>query len=180
MELAKLILSGINFLILDEPTNHLDIFAKMALEESLSAFTGTILVVSHDRYFLDKIANRIIYLENGRHSAFEGNYSEFWQNYKQTEETNVKSKTVASPDSRQKYQELKKENRKKERSNRKRNPQIIEGEIETAEKRIAELNTLLQQPEIFSDFEETQKIDAEYKELSASLEKLYEEWESTE
>lgn len=180
VELAKLILSGINFLILDEPTNHLDIFAKMALEESLAAFTGTILVVSHDRYFLDKIANRIIYLENGKHFMFDGNYSEFWQNYKQTEENLLKSKIEAMPDNKQKYQEQKKENRKKERSNRKRNPQVIESEIEAAEKRIAEFDEQLQKPEIFSDFEQTQKIDIEYKELSAKLEKLYEEWESAE
>ena len=129
VELAKLILSGINFLILDEPTNHLDIFAKMALEESLSAFTGTILVVSHDRYFLDKITNRIIYLENGSHLTYEGNYSEFWVNNKQKEENGV-NKTTTDNGGKQKYQEQKKENRKKERSNRKRNPQIIESEIE--------------------------------------------------
>ena len=109
---------------------------------------------------------------------FDGNYSEFWQNYKQIEESNLKNKTIAEPDNRQKYQEQKKENRKKERSNRKRNPQVIENEIEAAEKRIAELDELLQQPEVFSDFERTQKIDAEYKELSVELEKLYEEWES--
>lgn len=180
VELAKLILSGINFLILDEPTNHLDIFAKMALEESLCSFTGTILVVSHDRYFLDKITNRIMYLEDGKYSVFEGNYSEFWQNYKQTEEHNSKGKVAANSDGRQKYQERKKENREKERSARKREPQVIESEIEAAEKRIAELDILLQQPDIFSDFERTKKIDAEYKELSAVLEKLYEEWENTE
>lgn len=179
VELAKLILSGINFLILDEPTNHLDIFAKMALEESLAAFTGTILVVSHDRYFLDKIANRIIYLEDGKHFMSEGNYSEFWRN-KQAEENLLKCKADVAPDNKQKYQEQKKENRKKERSNRKRDPQVIESEIDAAEKRIAELDNLLRQPEVFSDFEKTQKIDIEYKELSAALEKLYEEWESAE
>lgn len=176
VELAKLILSGINFLILDEPTNHLDIFAKMALEESLAAFTGTILVVSHDRYFLDKITNRIIYLENGSHLTYEGNYSEFWVNNKQKEESSV-NKATADNGGKQKYQEQKKENRKKERSNRKRSPQIIESEIENAEKRIAELDELLQQEDVFSNFEKTQQIDVEYKELSAKLEKLYEEWE---
>ena len=178
VELAKLILSGINFLILDEPTNHLDIFAKMALEESLSAFTGTILVVSHDRYFLDKITNRIIYLENGSHLTYEGNYSEFWVNNKQKEENGV-NKTTTDNGGKQKYQEQKKENRKKERSNRKRNPQIIESEIENTEKRIAELDELLQQEDVFSNFEKTQQIDVEYKELSAKLEKLYEEWEES-
>lgn len=178
VELAKLILSGINFLILDEPTNHLDIFAKMALEESLSAFSGTILVVSHDRYFLDKITNRIIYLEDGTHSLYEGNYSEFWMNNKLVEEAAAATKTSVLPTSgKQKYQEQKRENRKKERSNRKRSPQVIESEIETTEKRIAELDELLQQPEVFSDFEKTQQIDAEYKELSTKLESLYEEWE---
>ena len=176
VELAKLILSGINFLILDEPTNHLDIFAKMALEESLSAFTGTILVVSHDRYFLDKITNRIIYLENGSHLTYEGNYSEFWVNNKLKEESGV-NKATTDNGGKQKYQEQKKENRKKERSNRKRSPQIIESEIENAEKRIAELDELLQQEDVFLDFEKTQQIDVEYKELSAKLEKLYEEWE---
>lgn len=178
VELAKLILSGINFLILDEPTNHLDIFAKMALEESLSAFSGTILVVSHDRYFLDKITNRIIYLEDGTHSLYEGNYSEFWMNNKLVEEAAAATKTSALPTSgKQKYQEQKRENRKKERSNRKRSPQVIESEIETTEKRIAKLDELLQQPEVFSDFEKTQQIDTEYKELSTKLESLYEEWE---
>lgn len=178
VELAKLILSGINFLILDEPTNHLDIFAKMALEESLSAFSGTILVVSHDRYFLDKITNRIIYLEDGTHSLYEGNYSEFWMNNKLVEEAAAATKTSAlSTSGKQKYQEQKKENRKKERSNRKRNPQIIESEIENTEKRIAELDELLQQEDVFSNFEKTQQIDAEYKELSTKLESLYEEWE---
>ena len=181
VELAKLILSGINFLILDEPTNHLDIFAKMALEESLSAFSGTILVVSHDRYFLDKITNRIIYLEDGTHSLYEGNYSEFWMNNKLVEEAAAATKTSALPTSgKQKYQEQKRENRKKERSNRKRSPQVIESEIETTEKRIAELDELLHQPEVFSDFEKTQQIDAEYKELSTKLESLYEEWEETD
>lgn len=181
VELAKLILSGINFLILDEPTNHLDIFAKMALEESLSAFSGTILVVSHDRYFLDKITNRIIYLEDGTHSLYEGNYSEFWMNNKLVEEAAAATKTSVLPTSgKQKYQEQKRENRKKERSNRKRSPQVIESEIETTEKRIAELDELLHQPEVFSDFEKTQQIDAEYKELSTKLESLYEEWEETD
>ena len=181
VELAKLILSGINFLILDEPTNHLDIFAKMALEESLSAFSGTILVVSHDRYFLDKITNRIIYLEDGTHSLYEGNYSEFWMNNKLVEEAAAATKTSVLPTSgKQKYQEQKRENRKKERSNRKRSPQVIESEIETTEKLIAELDELLHQPEVFSDFEKTQQIDAEYKELSTKLESLYEEWEETD
>ena len=178
VELAKLILSGINFLILDEPTNHLDIFAKMALEESLSAFTGTILVVSHDRYFLDKIANRIIYLEEATYSTYEGNYSEFWQNNKLIEENDLKDKACVENSGKLKYQEQKKENRKKERSNRKRDPKVIESEIESVEKRIAELDELLQQEDVFSNFEKTQKIDVEYKELSAKLEKLYEEWES--
>ena len=127
---------------------------------------------------MDKITNRIIYLENGSHLTYEGNYSEFWVNNKQKEENGV-NKTTTDNGGKQKYQEQKKENRKKERSNRKRNPQIIESEIENTEKRIAELDELLQQEDVFSNFEKTQQIDVEYKELSAKLEKLYEEWEES-
>lgn len=82
----KLMMTGANFLILDEPTNHLDIPAKEAVEEALMAFPGTFLVVSHDRYFLDKVTNGTLALENGRLTAFNGNYSAY-QRKKAEEET---------------------------------------------------------------------------------------------
>ena len=68
-----------NFLILDEPTNHMDIASCEAIEESLSSFSGTILIVSHDRYLLDKVAQRIIEIDGGRFVPYAGSFSEFWE-----------------------------------------------------------------------------------------------------
>ncbi len=78
LQLAVLMTQQPDFLILDEPTNHLDIAAREAIEEALSAFTGTMLVVSHDRYFLDKIAGRVVEVRDGALVAHDGNFSEFW------------------------------------------------------------------------------------------------------
>ncbi|GAH44450.1 unnamed protein product, partial [marine sediment metagenome] len=78
LQLARLMILKANFLILDEPTNHMDIPSREAIEESLSLFKGTILVVSHDRYFLDKIATSIVEIRNGKFYPFYGNFSEFW------------------------------------------------------------------------------------------------------
>ena len=74
VELAKLILKDVNFLIMDEPTNHLDIQSKEALEKALSEYDGTMLMVSHDRYFINKMADRILYLDENGLKNFGGNY----------------------------------------------------------------------------------------------------------
>ena len=75
--MALLMLSGANFLLLDEPTNNLDIPSAEVLEDVLAEFEGTILVISHDRYFLDRVANKIIEIENGQVKEYVGNYSEY-------------------------------------------------------------------------------------------------------
>lgn len=77
--MARLMLQGANFLLLDEPTNHLDIASAEQLEEALEDFDGTLLVVSHDRYFLDNIADRILELQDGRITDYEGNYTDYLQ-----------------------------------------------------------------------------------------------------
>lgn len=177
VEIAKMILSGINFLVLDEPTNHFDIFAKMALEEALKEYSGTIITVSHDRYFLDQLATRILYLENGKHQLFDGNYSDFQRSRKTNEEN---SKRPGEAERKQEYLKQKKENRQKDRTEKKRAASIIEKEIEETEKKLAAFDTLLQKPEIFSDFKKVSQIDQEYKELTAQLEKLYPEWEEAQ
>ncbi len=77
LALAKLLLHRPNFLLLDEPTNHLDIFGREALEEALADFTGTIIFASHDRYFIDKLATKIWYLQQGSLKEFVGNFTRF-------------------------------------------------------------------------------------------------------
>lgn len=78
LQLARAVYSGANFLILDEPTNHLDIDARESVEDKLAEYDGTMLVVSHDRYFLEKVAERVVYVKDGRFEVFEGSFSEFW------------------------------------------------------------------------------------------------------
>ena len=86
--LAKLLLENANFLILDEPTNHLDISSKEVLEEALLEYPATMIIVSHDRYFLDKIVNRILFMEEDRAWLWTGNYTEYeeWKLEKKAEE----------------------------------------------------------------------------------------------
>ena len=79
MQLALLVLSGVNFLLLDEPTNNLDIASAEVLENALDEFEGTVLAISHDRYFLDRTVNRILELENGRLAEYAGGYSDYQQ-----------------------------------------------------------------------------------------------------
>ena len=79
LQLARLMLLDCNLLILDEPTNHLDIPTREAVEDALSEYTGTILVVSHDRYFLDKVVNHVAEVKDSKLQAFEGNFTDFWQ-----------------------------------------------------------------------------------------------------
>lgn len=82
LQLAALIVSGSNMLLLDEPTNHLDIDSREAVEDALEEYGGTLVMVSHDRYFLDKLADRVLYFEPPSVNAFEGNFSEFWDKLK--------------------------------------------------------------------------------------------------
>jgi ATP-binding cassette subfamily F protein 3 len=77
--MALLMLSGANFLMLDEPTNNLDIPSAEALEDALDDFEGTILVISHDRYFLDQVANKVLEIENRQLNEYAGNYSDYYE-----------------------------------------------------------------------------------------------------
>ncbi len=77
LQMALLMLTGANFLLLDEPTNNLDIASAEVLENVLEGFEGTVLVISHDRYFLDRVTDRIVELDNGKLNEFRGNYSDY-------------------------------------------------------------------------------------------------------
>ena len=95
LQLARLIAIGADFLILDEPTNHLDIYAREAIEDGLEGFMGTILVVSHDRYFLDKIANTIVGIRERKLEEFRGNFSEFWISHSRSKMNAERSKNLS-------------------------------------------------------------------------------------
>lgn len=193
VSLAKLMLSHANFLILDEPTNHLDIQSREILEEALQNYTGTVLYVSHDRYFINQTATRILDLTGGGLNSYTGNYDDYLE---KKEHPSIDSsggfKTVPAQDSRpgetgadslptkaagkDDYLRQKEEQAKE----RKRQNQIkrIENRIEEIENRINELDELLVREEIATDVEKLMEINQEHETLDEELLARMEEWES--
>jgi len=170
--LAKLILSKPNFLILDEPTNHLDIASREVLENSLSEFGGTILVISHDRYFLNKVVNKIYAVENKTLREYLGNYS-YYERKKKEEK-----------DALQKSLELAKQQKKAKAKIKKAKPKIkkrslhqIEKEISEIEQKIEEIDYLLSTEEVYTDWQKLLELNEERKMLSQRLDELVAEWE---
>ncbi len=182
VQLAKLILSRMNFLIFDEPTNHLDLPSRQALEEFLFEYDGTLLIVSHDRYFLDKVVNRILYFENGTVTEYPGNYSDFIRKREAEQKAAEESRQrapVKIPEAKDDYEERKKSQRtrqKRERDLQKR-LESVEAELTTVEKRQHEFYDLMADPQNLSDGEKMRALKLEYDTILASSEALYKEWE---
>lgn len=177
LSLMKLMLSNANFLILDEPTNHLDIESKEVLENALIDYTGTILTISHDRYFLNKISNKIFDLQATGLSEYIGNFDYYLEKKAILEknEPEVKSENKS-------WSELK-DNRKKEKDfqkklrSLKKSLEKIETEIATTEESIEEINENLCLPEVYNDHEKSYELNNKLENLNTELESLYEKWE---
>ena len=172
--LAKLILSKPNFLILDEPTNHLDIASREVLENALAEFGGTILVVSHDRYFLNKIVSRIYAFEDGGLKEYLGNYSYYEEKKKQQQEAQRKSLEIAKQERKKRTQVKKTKPKVKKRSLFQ-----IEKEISEIEQKIEEIDYLVATKEVYTDWQKLLGLNQEKEELSKKLEELYAEWEDS-
>ena len=171
--LLKIMLSKPNFLILDEPTNHLDINSREVLEEALLNYDGTLLVVSHDRYFINKLSNKIIHLTHDGAVSIDGNYDtylEFKENNQKPVEKEKKETTKVNTYKLQKEQQA---------LERKRNSRIskIEKEIEEKENEISEIQNLLELPETSADYEKLLELTAKFDSLKNELDELYSEWE---
>lgn len=177
--ILKLILSNANFLLLDEPTNHLDIDSKEVLEEALSSYTGTIFTISHDRYFLNTVVDKILVLDENGITEYLGNYDYYMFKKRQIQEMSL----IQEEDKEEKTKTQLKEEKRKEREQReaeKKNRakrQNIEKEIETTESKIEELDILLCQEEVYSNPERAKEVSQEKTNLENNLEALYEEWE---
>ncbi len=170
VELAKLILKDVNFLIMDEPTNHLDIRSKEALEEALSDYDGTMLMVSHDRYFINKMADRILYLDERGITNFQGNYDYFLKKFKSIEPE--EKKTGSGGNDYRLQKQIESERRKlKTRISR------LEEEISDMEEKINKLNEELNNPEVAADYKKAFEITQEIAELTQELEDNLELWE---
>ena len=174
LELLKLMLSKSNFLLLDEPTNHLDIESKEVLENAIVDYSGTVLIISHDRYFLNKVVNKIWYLEDGKITEFYGNYDYFLE--KLNEKDEVEEKLISKTEI-EKEKKKKKEKEKEERA-KKQKLKEIENKIFEIEEKIEICNKDIQNPEIFNDKDKFLQIGENLSRLIKEKEKLYLEWEN--
>lgn len=186
ISLAKLMLSDCNFLILDEPTNHLDMMSKEILEEALINYTGTILYVSHDRYFINKTATRILDLQEKHFINYIGNY-DYYLEKKETLTANTLSQipqnktsnslvTSKETDTKLDWKQQKEEQariRKQQNELKK-----TEDAIASLESRNAEIDELLSKEEIYTDVSKLMELNKEKTSIEEELEQLFETWET--
>ena len=171
VELTKLMLKPANFLVMDEPTNHLDIESREALEEALSDYDGTMLMVSHDRYFINKLADRIIYMGSDGIKNYIGNYDDFTA--KKTADMAVVQ--VEEKPKNLDYQEQKRLQAEKRKVLNRYNK--VEELISTLEKDIANLENEMMKPELSADFTKLAELSSEKDKKEEEMLLLMEEWE---
>ena len=186
VSLAKLMLSEANFLILDEPTNHLDIASKEILEEALNSYTGTVLYVSHDRYFINQTATRILELTNQAVVNYIGDYDYYLEKKEELtekyapiqhiEETTSDEAAPAASEGKLTWQQQKEEQarKRKQEAELKKTEQRIE-ELETRDKEIDETLVL---PDVCTNVGRCAELSREKDKIQAELEELYEKWET--
>ncbi|MEH7197323.1 ribosomal protection-like ABC-F family protein [Priestia megaterium] len=180
LALAKLMLQKANFLILDEPTNHLDLDSKQVLENALIDYPGTLLFVSHDRYFINRIANKIAELSPEGVEEFLGDYDYYVEKKAEIEEIKELENIKANEErtvkvDKQSYKQDKEQ--KKLMRQRTRRIEEIETEVNKLEAAQAENEELLCDPEIYQNHEEVSRLNGENEKIASQLSTLMEEWE---
>jgi ATP-binding cassette subfamily F protein 3 len=177
--LARLVVLGVNVLVLDEPTNHLDLWACEALEQSLQAFDGTVMVVSHDRYFLNRVVDQLLVLEgDGQVQVIHGNYDmyERMRVLQESERAGTARRRAPEP-AENSTAPVQTAPRKRKRRFPYRKVEDLEREIEAAESRLRELEQLLASPELYRDGERVKETTAAFEDSKRNLQHLYEHWE---
>jgi ATP-binding cassette subfamily F protein 3 len=179
--LAKLAALDANVLMLDEPTNHLDLWARDSLEKALKGFDGTVIFVSHDRYFLNQVADKLLIVQPDRFRVIDGNYDTYLHLVKQGFAQDARASVAAEkersqPTASQAQQQKEKESRRK-RKFPYRKPGDIEIEIHEREARKETLLAAYSQPEVLRDGQRVKQIQTELTELDEALGRLYEHWE---
>ncbi|PCD05168.1 multidrug ABC transporter ATP-binding protein [Peribacillus simplex] len=183
LALAKMMMQKGNFLILDEPTNHLDLDSKLVLENALIDYPGTILFVSHDRYFINRIATKVIELSKDGNEEFLGDYDYYVEKKQEQAEIQAleqqdQAKTLDAAAEKTNYK-IDKEAKKAERQ-RKRRIEEIEAAMELLETEINEYNDLLCDPNVFQDHEKVMEVQTKLDHAQESLDQLLEEWAELE
>lgn len=191
LSLAKLMLSEANFLILDEPTNHLDIMSKEILEDALCAYTGTVLYVSHDRYFINRTAHRILDLNRRTLTNYLGNY-DYYLEKKEEQLAKIDASMADSRPGKAAFTQNEtndtasgakqdwKAMKEQQAAQRKRENELkkCEERIEALEKRNEEIDTLMSSPEVCTDVAKLQELNREKDGNEGELAELYEKWEA--
>ena len=178
VNLLKLMLSKANLLLLDEPTNHLDIPSREALEDAILNYDGSLIVISHDRYFLNKVISRIVVLTEGGISEYLGNYSYYME--KKTNPNRFDRDTqIANGKTKTQINEEKKKRRGSEREERAKKAQIrqVESDISTLEEKLDALTHDLCDEKIYSNPVESLRVNKEIEETEEMINSLYEKWE---
>lgn len=176
VSLCKIMLSDVNFLVLDEPTNHLDIESKEVLEEALNSYEGTLLVISHDRYFLNKVVNKILELKADGIHEFLGNYDYYLDKKKRMREEEA---FLEEPEEITKTQaKLNKKREREEKERLKKEKQVkdaLEKEISELEKHKDKIHNELANPDIYDDIDRVNDLNFKLTEIDEKLDALYEE-----
>jgi ATP-binding cassette subfamily F protein 3 len=170
LSLAKLLLKHSNLLILDEPTNHLDIPGKEALEESLKGFTGSVLFVSHDRYFIQQLATGLLVLEDGKASFFDGTYQEYSEKKAAEAQGTVTAAKPQTVQEKKKAQPLSPESRRRMISS-------LEKKITAKEEELEAMRQLRFEPEYYQDYQKMNDLDQDIDDIHNELAHLMDEWE---
>lgn len=188
LALAKLLLRPANLLLLDEPTNHLDLQSKQVLLDSLKKYPGTIVFVSHDRYFVDQLASRVLEVGSGRVESYFGNYEDFLRAKQNLGDTSHSSNRVEQQATKVEYTESQDKDIRKQahaarkeqqRREQKRQKELVKVEknIEKIESRLAELEQKMAEPETYQDPDLWRQLSSEHAELKEKLDTEYGTWE---
>lgn len=178
INLLKLMLSKANFLLLDEPTNHLDIVSREALEDAILNYDGTVLVISHDRYFLNKVIDKIYELKEDEIKEYLGNYSYYIEKKKNPSRFESLEENEGMTKTQIKIEKKKKREAEKEQKQIKLKAKNIEELIASKENELLKLQEKLCLEEVYSNPEKAQEVNLKILEMEKSLEELYNEWEN--
>lgn len=171
LQLCKILKKGPNLLLLDEPTNHMDIVGKETLENLLKAYTGTLIVVSHDRYFINKIADSLLIFENDEVKFFDGTYQEYMQIRKDNEKDDEKNVTIKEKKTNNQYLENKERNRVQGKIKR------LEKEIEEREAKVERLHEEMSSEEICTSYVKLAELQSQVDELEKEIEEKMDLWQ---
>jgi ATP-binding cassette subfamily F protein 3 len=182
VSLAKMLLSGANFIIMDEPTSHLDMASREALEKALRAYEGTLLLISHDRYFLDKLVNRVIEVKNKNIKSYEGNYTDYLEKRQQNAPENITKKTGATEPATRKSRDQKRleaearQKVSKTRNELKKIVEVLECEIERLETQKSEMECRMADPHTYKNGEQVSQLRRDYAQVLKDIETAYKNW----